>query len=122
MIETGLGFKGLAYFFKKWLSERHIWSRKEKKSVFVCETQLPLENMVLPGVKSWHHTAFSFCLLELMERSRVGGGGEGGGGIYRYTDNYRCISPDQSSIWTEGLSLGPRQPCLPQLPMLKLRF
>lgn len=81
--------------FKESLFERHIWSRKEKKkSVFVCETQLPLENMVLPGVESWYHTAFSFCLLELMERSRVGGGGEGGDGIYRYTDNYRCISPD----------------------------
>ena len=69
--------------------------------------------MVLSGVESWPDTASSFRFFELMERSGVGGGGEGGGGIYGYTDNYRYISPDQSSIWTEGLSLGPRQPCLP---------
>ena len=68
---------------------------------------------MLPGVESWHYTAFSFHLLELMERSGVGRGGEGGGGFYGYIDNYRCISPDQSSIWTEGLLLGPRQPSLP---------
>ena len=69
--------------------------------------------MVLSGVESWHYTAFSFHLLELMERSGVGRGGDGGGGFYGYIDNYRCISPDQSSIWTEALSLCPRQPSLP---------